>query len=572
MKKIVSIILCLTFILGLFTVNTFAYTRPETDIVSLQTFESESDLNNWSVSSTTNVDCFISSDADAQKGKYMVANIRNNGNQSLKLTFPRAIKNNNTGECIVMEFDIRIPDTYNSSIDRNMTFYLRDAGGTTSTPLKINLKNKNPLLINGYSAGHFGSCFGTGWAHVKFEIDMVSDKVRTTINGTKNITGYSVKDLATGRNQYLYFCIGDAGATADTPSTIHLDNFRIYKLENSDAYGAGEEFLNEEMNYAETTGANNWGVWAPNSSQFVFVVSNGSETRNISCISDDGDSNKYMRMNSGDIAERTYFRRSVGNTKMFDMANITGKTNAEKSSNAILYQTKFRIDDVTKANTTSLTTVPKTADGSANASERYIFSINPKDGIATVGEGSDIKTYEGLNLSSKQWYTLNLFHNSSSGYIRAEIIDNSGNKQVFEGIETSTTVDYGNIALFGFNNSSEEHTVIDFDDLKIYSAAVSDAETFYTLSDFAADKLDGTVTATVNVSSDMTNVTTGAAKIIIASYKDYELQKLNVADVIPTSGTKTFTLEGVEDGHTVKVMLWDAATNTIKPLSAPIIK
>ena len=570
MKKLVSIALTLTFILGLFTVNTFAYTRPETDIVPLLTFDNESDLKDWSVNSSALTDCFISEDVDAQKGKYLVTRYRGNNNQSVKLTFPAPLKNNN-GDCVVMEFDVRIPDTYDSSTDRFFSFHLRDYGGTTNQPIKINLKNKNPQLL-GYSAGYFGNCFGTGWAHVKIEIDMVSDRVRTTIAGSKNITGYSVKELATGRNQYLYLCLQDAGGNATTPSTLHLDNFRIYKLENSDAYGAGENFLNEEMNYDETTAANNWGVWAPNSDKFVFVVAEGSETRNISCITEDGDTNKFMRMDSGDIATRTYFRRSVSRTKMFDIANIALAANATKPSSAILYQTKFRIDDVTKANTTSLTTVPYTSDGSDKAAEKYIFSINPKDGIVTVGEGSDKKIYTGLNILSKQWYTLNVFHNAESGYMRAEIIDNSGSVQVFEGVEADSAVNYGDIALVGFNNSSEEHTVVDFDALKVYSASASDAETFYTLSDFTADKADGTVTANITVSSDMVDVTSGAAKVIIASYIDNELQKLKISDVVPTTGTKTYTLEGVTDAETVKVMLWDAATNTLMPLYAPIIK
>lgn len=571
MKKLVSIILSLTLIFGLFTVNTLAYTRPEVDIVPLQTFEDGAVPSTWSVNDSAT--CNISEETDSVKGKYMVAKFTGNTNQALKLTFPTPIKNTNPGDCIVMEFDIRIPDSYDSTVDRNLSFHLRDYGGNTNQPLKINLKNKNPLLVAGYSAGYFGNCFGTDWSHVKIEIDMSSDKVRTNILGSgKNITGYSVKDLATGRQQYLYLCIQDEGGNTTTPSTIHLDNFRICKLENSDAYGVGQSFLNEQMNYEETTGTNNWGLWAPNTSNFVFVVEDGSETRNISCISDGDDSNKFMRMNSGNIAKRTYFRRSVSGTKMFDMANIGSNTNATKSSTAILYQTKFRIDDVTKANTTSLSVVPYTSDGSARANERYVFSINPKEGIATVGNGGDIKTYDGLTLLSKQWYTLNVFHNVASGYMRAEIVDNSGNIQAFEGNVKDLSADYGNIALFGFNNSSEEHTVIDYDDLQIYSASVSDAKIFYTLSDFTADKANGVVTASVSVSSDMTNITSGVAKIIIASYKDNGLQKLKIADVIPITGIKTFTLESVEDGEEVKVMLWDAATNLIKPLYASIIK
>ena len=570
MKKTVSIILALTFILGLFTVNTFAYTRPETDIVPLLTFESDSDLKDWSVNSSAQTDCYISEDVDPVKGKYMVSKYRSNSNQAVKLAFPQPIKNND-GDCIVMEFDMRIPDTYSSSTDRYFNFHLRDAGGNTNQPLRINLKNKYPQLL-GYSTGYFGSCFGLDWAHVKIEIDMVSDRIRTTINGSKNITGYAVKDLATGRGQYLYLCLADAGGNTTTPSILHLDNFRIYKLESSDSFGYGQRFLYEQMNYDETTGANNWGVWAPNSSQFVFVVSEGSETRNISCISEDGDSNKFMRMNSGDVSARTYFRRSVSGTKMFDMANISLANSATKSSTAVLYQTKLRIDDVTKENTTTLTTTPYKPDSSAEASEKYIFAINPKRGTATIGIGSNAKTYNGLNISSKQWYTLNLFHNVASGYMRAEIIDDSGNMQVFEGNEKDDTVDYGNIKLAGINNSSEEHTIVDIDDFSIYSAAVSDAETFYTLSDFAANKADGTVTATINVSSDMTNVVSGSAKLIIASYKDNELVKFDISDVVPTTGTKTFTLDGVGDGETVKVMLWDAAANTVMPLYAPIIK
>ena len=370
------------------------------------------------------------------------------------------------------------------------------------------------------------------------ELDIPIDKARTVINGIVNIKGYSATELGGGRTTYLYLCMEDGGGNSTTPGTIHLDNFRIYKLENSDAYGVGECFLNEDMS---SLSANAEGKWAPTSSLFVFVVHNGSETRNISCMSDDGDSNKYLRMNSGDVASRTYFRRSVNATKMFDIVNIATAKIAEKSSNAILYQAKFRIDDVTKANTTALKVTPKIADSSGNASERDLFSINPKDGIATVGRDSTKKTYDGLKLSSKEWYTLNLFHNVASGYMRAEIIDASGNKQVFEGNETDANVDYGYIALFGFENSSEEHTVIDFDDLKVYSAAVSDAETFYTLSDFAADKADGKVTAKVNVSSDMTNVTTGAANDLEKANNVVEAMICNYG-LVAELGLSTFNL------------------------------
>lgn len=584
MKKIVSIILCLTFILGLFTVNTFAYTRPETDILPLQTFENgvESRWQPLVVSSaepSLNTTVAQSTDTDSAKGKYLVATLKASAWNNVFINFDANQKINFNSDFATVEFDFRIPSTSVDS-ESTITFALVDGRSNRHTFFKVNTSNGR-IETNGYGQGYWGTVvYDDEWNHVKIDFAPSLDKQRVTFTNGRNSTKVMYcSGVVDGDKKSIYYYIskqspvrlaigsGDK-TTASNPATIHIDNVRAYRVENADAFGYGQNFLNEEMNLS----ANAEGKWMPTSSQFVFVIPEGSETRNISCISDDGDTNKFLRMNSGDIAGRTYFRRSVSATKMFDMANITAQTEATKSSTAILYQAKFRIDDVTKSNTTALKVTPKIADSSGNASERDLFSINPKDGIVTVGRDSTKKTYDGLKLSSKEWYTLNLFHNVASGYMRAEIIDASGNKQVFEGNETDANVDYGYIALFGFNNSSEEHTVIDFDDLKVYSAAVSDAETFYTLSDFAADKADGTVTATVNVSSDMTNITTGAAKIIIASYKDYELQKLNVADVIPTSGTKTFTLEGVEDGHTVKVMLWDAATNTIKPLSAPIIK
>ncbi len=587
MKKIVSIILCLTFILGLFTVNTFAYTRPETDLFPLETFDlvepntvSDGNIGNtgWTYNADGRVDVSIGSDSGSETNKY------------LKVTFKRSAPNcilsplfsktqTKTDGMFAIEFDVKFP-SYSSNTTDALKFTVKKSSASDRGTMATLYMGTGNLAADGYRETYFtskGMISENAWAHCKIEVNMKLKRMRTVLTGANpERIFYSVISDTSGFGYYApnpmgYFALSCEGAWA-SDFEIHLDNVRAYAIDDVDGFGYGQKFIDEQMNYDETTGLNDWGVWAPNTNQFVFVVKEGSETRNISCVTDDGDSNKYLRMNSGNVADRTYFRRSVSATKMFDMASTALATNATKSLTATLYQTKFRIDDVTKANTTSLEVTPKLADGSANASGRYLFSINPKDGIATVGNGSDIKTYDGLKLSSKQWYTLNLFHNVASGYIRAEIVDASGNKQVFEGNETDANVDYGYIGLFGFNNSSEQHTVIDFDDLRVYSAAVSDAETFYTLSDFAADKTDGTVTATVNVSSDMTNVTSGAAKLIIASYKDHELAKLKVADVIPTTGTKTFTLEGIEDGEEVKVMLWDAATNTIVPLYAPITK
>ncbi len=580
MKKIVSIILCLTFILGLFTVNTFAYTRPENHLFALQDFETG--VSKFQVFDSSLYAISQSTSQDATRGNYAELSFKGNSWQGVStLGFSDKVKK--TGDFVTIEFDFRIPSDSgeaNEEYTGNLDFYLGDlktSGASRQMFLRVQLSKMN--FVSGYyGAGYHGSnqISKDVWYHVTADIAPHLNKLRVLVDSDQKricslySSGTDVyKGLGANSER---FAIAFGASSSDSVGRVHLDNVEVYRHSDMDGFGAGESFLNEEMNYDETTRVNPWGVWAPNSNQFVFVCANGSETRNISCISDESDTNKFMRMNSGEGGGRTYFRRSVHATKMFDMMNMGDKIVATKSSTAILYQAKLRIDDVTKTNTTSLDVIPKTADGSANASGRYIFSINPKDGIVTVGNGSEIKTYDGLKLSSKQWYTLNLFHNVASGYMRAEIVDNSGNKQVFEGNEIDANVDYGYIALVGFNNSSEQHTVIDFDDLRVYSAAVSDADTFYTLSDFAANKENGTVTATVNVSSDMTNVTSGAAKLIIASYKDHELAKLKVADVIPTTGTKTFTLEGIEDGEEVKVMLWDAATNTIVPLYAPITK
>lgn len=581
MKKLISIILGLSLVLSMSVTGVYAdYQKNVTHIFELQDFEE--DVSKLQVIDSTLYSVSQSATSDATRGKYAEANFKGNSWQGIStLGFSDKVKK--AGDFVTIEFDFRIPSTVGDVAQLatgNLDFYLGDlktSGASRYSFLRVQLAKMN-FVAGGYSSGYFGSNQITTdvWYHVTADIAPHLGKQRVLVDSDqKRIV--SLYSSATTLYNYLganseRFAVAFGGATETTPASIHLDNIEVYRHSDVSGFGAGESFLNEEMNYAETTGTNTWGVWAPDSNMFVFVVADGSETRNASCISEDGDSNKFLRMDSGDKPVRTYFRRSISRTNVLDFENIALAKNATKTADAILYQTKIRFDDVTKANTTTLTTVPYLADGSAKADERYVFSINPKEGVAKIGLNDNAKTYNGLRILSKKWYTLNLFHNVDTGYLRAEIISDSGEKQIFEGCETDETVNYGNIASIGFNNTSEEHTVVDYDAVRVFAATCSDAKTFYTLSDFSADKADGAVTATINVASDMTNVVSASAKVIIASYNGNKLQKLTVSNVVPTTGTQTFTLDGVADGDEVKVMLWDAAVNTLKPLSAPIIK
>lgn len=578
MKKLVSIALTLTFILGLFTVNTFAYTRPENIVSELNDFENGvGDWTNGLISgcagtggdvteSATTV--MVSSDADGDHGKYLVVN--NAGSLSATATLMYDINSARktaagaqsyakvpAGAYFGLEFDFKLPNDASSETALDLMMWDTRASRNRATLVKI-----VPSSGKVTAGTKTYTITKNTWYKMKLEAVVGSALQRFTIaddNGkelfTSNINDTS-KYLPTLLYGFITFSQGGAGCE------FYLDNTKAYTFAAEDL-NVGRVLTSENFEkYTETASDANRPTSANGTGSWYFWGSDlgAANGRQIAIKTDDS---KYVRIVSDVIGAHSYTDRiGIG----IPFKNSTDLFGTATSQNTLLISFKLRVADTALLPDDDLSVfVYNNTSGARNA----ITSILPKGNAVKVGGTSDVaKTVGGLDIDFGKWHDVKIYQNDTTDYQRVEITNLDDNKtQVFEG---KCSYDFSDFTYLCFDLTCFGKTCVDIDDVNLTALSGSYTQKLCDISNFAVDKANvevGEITASVDVKtySYAENIVTDAAKLILASYDaDGCLAGLKIADVKSMNGQYTVTLSVPDASYEVKAMLWSANSEGMK--------
>lgn len=584
MKKIVSIILSLTFILGLFTVNTFAYTRPENIVSEFNDFENivlddtlvagqwGNLVGDWgngttpadSVSPQTSSEAELSIGSDAN-GNYLITTLSGVERPSVclwldKVSASKAVGgvSNPTvpvGSYFAFEFDFKLPSTTTSSTPMNISIW--DAAGSrdrTTVASLVPSTGKFTAGTNTYTISN------NTWYKMKLEAVVGSSHQRFIImdhNGKELFV--SNMALKVSNNNFYGWIAINGGNKGDK---FYFDNTKAYTFNSSDINVGRNTCTDDFEKYIETasdanrpTSANGTGSW------YFWGSDLGAANKRQIAIASDED--KYVRIVSDVNGAHSYTDRIAFGIPVSNKSDVFGTATVQ---NPLVIGFKLRVAD------TNLLTDDEIRISIYNPTTKVrdtITSILPKGNAVAVGgmlENTD--TVKGLNLECDKWYDVKIFQNDTTDYQRVEITNLEDNKtQIFEG---KCTYDFSDFSILCFDATCYGKTCVDFDDVVITSLSNAYTQKLCDITGFTVDKAAvevGDITASVDVKtySYAENIVTDTAKLILASYDtDGSLAGLKITDVKPMDGKYTVTLNVTDANYDVKAMLWSADSEGMK--------
>lgn len=491
--KIVSIILSLTFIFGMFTVNTQAYTRQENIVSKFNDFENGvGDWTNGNITgvvndngnlTTSTASLRIDSDASGTHGKYLVAvSTANNERECPTLLFDvvnarqtsggasssAKLKN---GTAYGFEFDFRIPTENNSSTPIEIKLWDTARSRNRGTIFKITPSNGK---VENNSNNQICTLTKNTWYKIKIESVAGTDKHRIIIMddlGTEIANGrYNTAIAAQSLVTFISFSKGG------TNCEMHFDNTRLYTFDEADL-NVGRTAYNDNTDRTI------------NSSNSSFEI----EAHN----------------------------------------DFTGFSSTVEHPTTFVIATKLKIDDTTKDNDIKISL-------KEDAVARLVTTISPKNKKVTLGAVSSGATVGGLSMESDTWYDVEIIYNTQTDYQRVEITNTSTNEtQVFDGLSGYLPTDISAFDGVLFECSFIEDTAVDFDKLNIYVASQSHAAPFYTMDSYeleanASEFVIKTSAALTGVSNNTVTLKDGDGNVIPASVS------YNGTDTITILPSKTF--------------------------------
>lgn len=578
MKKIVSIILCLTFILGLFTVNTFAYTRPENIVSEFNDFENGvGDWTNGLISGCTgsgsnvtesNTTIAITSDGNSTHGKYLAVN--NEGTLSATATLMYDIASARktaagaqeyaevkAGDYFGFEFDFKLPS--NASSATALELMVWDTRATRSRYTLVKIVPSSGKVTAGSKSYTISK---NTWYKMKLEAVVGSALQRFIImddNGKElfisNINDSS-KYLPTQLYGFVTFSQGGAGCE------FYLDNTKAYTFSVNDINVGRNTATDDFEKYTVTasdanrpTSANGTGSW------YFWGSDLGAANKRQIAIKNDGD--KYVRIISDVFGAHSYIDRIAFGIPVSNKADVFGTATLQ---NPLMIGFKLRVAD------TGLLTDDEIRISLYNPTTKVrdtITSILPAGNAVVVGGTLETaNSTKGLNMACDKWYDVKIFQNDTTDYQRVEITNLEDNKtQIFEG---KCTYSFSDFTYLCFDATCYGKTCVDLDDVVITSMCGDYTQKLCDITGFDVDKEAvevGNITASVDVKtySYAENIITDTAKLILASYDtDGSLAGLKITDVKPMDGKYTVTLNVPDASYDVKAMLWDADSEGIK--------
>ncbi len=461
--KIVSIILSLTLVFGMLTINTQAYTRPENIVSEFNDFESGfGDWTNGSISGvvndngnlTTNATTLtINSDGTGTHGKYLVAvSTANNERECPTFLFDEVNAKKTTGSASSsakvkngtlygFEFDFRIPSSNNSSTAIEIKPWDTARNRNRGTIFKI---TPNTGKVENNNNNHIGTLEKNTWYKIRIESVAGTNKHRIIIMDDlgKEIANGRYNTAIASQNLVTFITFSKGGTNCE----MHFDNTKLYTFSETD--------LNADR---------------------VLFTDKTLHTLNLGT---------------------PFFEVEANNS-------FTGFDATEAPSKVFVAETKLRIGDTTKENDIKISLKEDT-------SSRLVTTISPKNKKIILGDILSGTTVDGLSMESGVWYDIRIIYNSETDYQRAEITNNStGETQVFSGLSGYLPTDISAFDAMLFETTCTEDVVTEFDGLNIHTASKQYASDFYfmdsyeietdasgiivktsaPLSDFSADKL-----------------------------------------------------------------------------------
>lgn len=494
--KIVSIILSLTLIFGLFTVNTFAYTRPENIVSEYNDFENGvGDWTNGLINDCSNASgnitesdttVSVSPDTDGTHGKYLVVNNAGDLGKTATLMFDidsarktaagaQANAKVKAGDYFGFEFDFKLPSDASSTTAIELMVW--DTRVTRNRYTLVRLVPNTGLITAGSRTYTISK---NTWYKMKLECVVGSAFQRFIVmdDSGKELFISNINDssryLPTALYGFVTFSQGGAGCV------FYLDNTKAYTFAASDL----------------------------NVGRIIF--------------SDD----EQHTLNSAN----PYFQIEAHN----DLTNFNG---AEEHPPAFVVQTKLRINNTTQHNDIKVSLIE---EGEPDII-RLVTTISPYKKAVKIGHDSSGVSVGGLSMEPDIWYDVEIIYNAQSDYQRVEITNpTTGETQTFGGSSGYLPADISAFDGVLIECSCVEDTVADFDDLKIYVASQSHAEAFYTMDSYEIEAdvsqiIIRTSAYLTNFSADKVTFKTDEGKVVPATIS-YDGE--NTVTIVPTKPFK----------------------------------
>ena len=525
--KIVSIILSLTLVFGMLTINTQAYTRPENIVSEFNDFESGvGDWTNGLISGCTgggdvtesNTTLTITSDASGSHGKYLAVNNGGDLSKTATLMFDivtarvQATANSQAsaeviaGDYFGFEFDFKLPSDASSTTAIDLMVWDTRHSRSRSTLVKI-----VPSTGKVTAGGKNYTISKNKWYKMKLEAVVGSALQRFIIMDEKGKELFisdindSSKYLPKLLYSFLTFSQGGAGCK------FYLDNTKAYTFAAEDL-NVGKVIFNDNIeNYSPSDYNSESTSWMPSWSaakNFNVWVVNSTEASGGHALGMDRHAGFYKENDNMFIRLKSKGFEAFANRLGFeiDAHNDATKFGTAENPKSFVVGTKIRIDDTTKKNDIKISLIEELSPDVV----RGVTTISPYNGTVKLGTDPSSTVVSGLSMESDVWYDVEVIYNAETDYQRVEITNTlTDETQMFEGTSGYTGADISAFDGVMFECSCIEDTVVDFDDLKGYVASGTHAASFYTadsyeieadasgvivktsapLSDFSDDKL-----------------------------------------------------------------------------------
>ena len=554
--KIISIILSMTLIFGLCTVNSFAYTRPENIVSEFNDFENG--VGDWTnglisgctgggdiTSSSTTV--AVSSDADASHGKYLVVNNAGDLGKTATLmydietarvqatTSTQAKAKVKAGDYFGFEFDFKLPSDASSTTALELMVW--DTRHTRSRYTLVKIVPSTGKVTAG--AKNHTISKGT-WYKMKLECVVGSALQRFIIMDEKGkelfISNINDSSKYIPKLLYGFVTFSQGGANckfyldntkAITFAADDLNVGKIVAYDDMQSYSPSD-YTSESTSWMPSwSSAKNYNVWVVNSTEASGGHALGLD-RHAGFYKEND--NMFIRLKSKGFdafANRLGFE--------IDAHNDATKFGTAENPKSFVVGSKIRIDDTTKKNDIKISLIEELSPDVV----RCVTTISPYSGTVKLGTDPSSTVVSGLSMESDVWYDVEVIYNAETDYQRVEITNTlTDETQMFDGFSGYTPT---NISAFDgvmFECSCIEDTIADFDDIKVYTASKSHAADFYTMDSYEIDKNASEIV--VKTSADLTGV---SDETVTLKDGDGEVVNASVsynANTITITPSKTF--------------------------------
>ncbi len=499
--KIVSIILSLTLIFGMLTINTQAYTRTENIVSEFNDFESGvGDWTNGVISGCAGggdvaesaTTLTITSDASGSHGKYLAVNNAGSLSATATLMFDivsakktAASAQGNAevqaGDYFGFEFDFKLPSDASSTTAIDLMVWDTRASRNRYTLVKI-LPSTGEVTAG---ANNYIISKDT-WYKMKLEAVVGSALQRFIIMDEKgkelfisNINDSS-RYLPTLLYSFVTFSQGGANCKfyldntkASTFASEDLNVGKLVAYDDMQSYSPSN-YTSESTSWMPSwSSAKNFNVWVVNSTEASGGYALGLD-RHAGFYKEDN--NMFIRLKSKGFdafANRLGFE--------IDAHNDATKFGTAENPKSFVVGTKIRIDDITKKNDIKISLIEELSPDVV----RPVTTISPYSGTVKLGTDPSSTVAYGLSMESDVWYDVEVIYNAETDYQRVEITNTSTDEtQMFDGFSGYTGADISAFDGVMFECSCIEDTVADFDDLKVYVASKTHAAPFYTMDSY----------------------------------------------------------------------------------------